>query len=126
MKIDASLESGFSRAVEQAKQYEADGYDGVFTTEAGHDPFLPLAGVARETERVQIGTAIAVAFAHSPLSLAQVAHDLHVESGGRCTLGLGSQVKAHVTRRYSMPWGRPAAQMRELVLAMRADLVVVE
>jgi probable F420-dependent oxidoreductase len=120
VKIDASLDSGFARAVSQAKQYEADGYDGVFTTEAGHDPFLPLPGVARETERVQIGTAIAVAFAHSPLSLAQVAHDLQVESQGRCNLGLGSQVKAHITRRYSMDWGQPAARMRELILAMRA------
>jgi probable F420-dependent oxidoreductase len=120
VKVDASLESGFARAVSQAKQYEAEGYDGVFTTEAGHDPFLPLAGVATETERVQIGTAIAVAFAHSPLSLAQVAHDLQVESQGRCNLGLGSQVKAHVTRRYSMEWGQPAARMRELIRAMRA------
>jgi probable F420-dependent oxidoreductase len=120
MKVDASLESGCARAVSQAKQYESDGYDGVFTTEAGHDPFLPLGAVALETNRVEIGTAIAVAFAHSPLSLAQVAHDLQVESQGRCNLGLGSQVKAHVTRRYSMEWGQPAARMRELILAMRA------
>ena len=120
MKVDASLEGGFARAATDAKRYESEGYDGVWSTEAGHDPFLPLAGVAMETERVAIGTAIAVAFADSPLSLAQVAHDLQVESAGRFHLGLGSQVKAHVTRRYSMPWGQPAARLRELVLAMRS------
>jgi probable F420-dependent oxidoreductase len=120
MRIDASIGGRFIEAADQARRYEADGYDGVWATEAAHDPFLPLALVATETSRVQLGTAIAVAFAHSPLSVAQMAHDLQVESGGRFVLGLGSQIKAHITRRYSLAWGQPAARMREFVLALHA------
>jgi probable F420-dependent oxidoreductase len=120
VKIDASIAGRFGPAADQARAYEAAGYDGVWSTEAAHDPFLPLAVVANQTSRVQLGTAIAVAFAHSPLSVAQVAQDLQVESDGRFVLGLGSQVKAHITRRYSMEWGRPAARMREFILALRA------
>jgi probable F420-dependent oxidoreductase len=107
-------------AAAAAAEAEAQGYDGVFTGEAVGDPFLPLVLAASATERVDLGTSIAVAFARSPMTLAYTAYDLQRFSRGRFFLGLGSQVKAHITRRFSMPWGRPAPQMREFVLAMRA------
>lgn len=84
------------------------------------DPFLPLTVAAENTERVRLGTSIAVAFARAPMTLAYTADDLQRHSGGRLLLGLGSQVRAHVVRRFGMPWGRPAAQLREYVLALRA------
>jgi probable F420-dependent oxidoreductase len=119
MRIDAHL-GGLESAAATALAAEAAGYDGVFTGEVNSDPFLPLALAAGATERIDIGTSIAVAFARSPMAVAYTAHDLQRFSGGRLILGLGSQVSAHITRRFSMPWGRPAAQMREFVLAMRA------
>jgi probable F420-dependent oxidoreductase len=119
MQIDTTL-GGLDSAGEAAAAAEAAGYDGVFTGELNNDPFLPLALAAATTERIDIGTAIAIAFSRSPMALAYTAHELQRFSRGRFVLGLGSQVKAHITRRFSMPWGRPAAQMREFVLAMRA------
>jgi probable F420-dependent oxidoreductase len=119
MLIDTTV-GGLEWAANAAAAAEAIGYNGVFTGEVNSDPFLPLALAAGATERIDIGTSIAVAFARSPMSLAYTAHDLQRFSGGRLVLGLGSQVKAHITRRFSMPWGSPAAQMREFVLAMRA------
>jgi probable F420-dependent oxidoreductase len=119
MLIDTHL-GGLESASAAAAAAEAGGYDGVFTGELNSDPFLPLALAAEATERIDIGTSIAVAFARSPMSVAYTAYDLQRFSGGRLVLGLGSQVRAHITRRFSMPWGRPAAQMREFVLAMRA------
>ncbi|MFD4255105.1 TIGR03617 family F420-dependent LLM class oxidoreductase [Amycolatopsis thermoflava] len=105
---------------ETMRQAERDGFDGVWTTEVKHDPFLPLALGATVTERVTLGTAIAVAFARNPMTVAQTANDLQELSGGRLLLGLGTQIKTHVTRRFSMPWSRPSARMREFVLALRA------
>ncbi|ROS42787.1 TIGR03617 family F420-dependent LLM class oxidoreductase [Amycolatopsis thermoflava] len=105
---------------ETMRQAERDGFDGVWTTEVKHDPFLPLALGATVTERVTLGTAIAVAFARNPMTVAQTANDLQELSGGRLLLGLGTQIKTHVTRRFSMPWSQPAARMREFVLALRA------
>src|SRR6266508_1706409 len=99
---------------------ERIGYDGLWTTETRHDPFLPLLRVAGRSPRIQIGTAIAVAFARSPMTTATVANDMQSYSGGRFTLGLGSQIKPHIERRFSMPWSSPAARMREYVAAMRA------
>src|SRR4051794_16341008 len=90
------------------------------TAEVDGDPFLPLAVAAGRTERLELITSIAVAFARNPMTLAQSAHDLQVQSGGRMVLGLGSQIKPHITKRFSMPWSHPAPRMRELVLAMRA------
>ncbi|ONH33234.1 LLM class F420-dependent oxidoreductase [Pseudofrankia asymbiotica] len=119
MKIDGTL-GALEVAAGQAGDAEAVGYDGVWTGEVSQDPFLPLALAAQATSRVTVGTSIAVALSRSPMSLAYTANDLQRFSGGRFSLGLGSQVKAHITRRFSMPWGRPAAQMREFVLAMRA------
>jgi probable F420-dependent oxidoreductase len=119
MLIDTTL-GGLESAAGAAAAAETAGYDGIFTGELNSDPFLPLAVAAASTERIDIGTSIAVAFSRSPMALAYTAYDLQRFSRGRLVLGLGSQVKAHITRRFSMPWGRPAAQMREFVLAMRA------
>jgi probable F420-dependent oxidoreductase len=105
---------------EAAAALEADGYDGTYTFEGPHDPFLPLVLAAGATEELDLMTAVAIAFARSPMTLAAQAWDLQALSKGRFHLGLGSQVKAHVERRFSMPWRAPAARMRELVLAVRA------
>jgi probable F420-dependent oxidoreductase len=117
--IDTTLGSLESAAAAAARA-EAEGFDGAFTGEVRSDPFLPLALAVASTERIELGTSIAVAFARSPMSLAYTAYDLQRYSRGRFVLGLGSQVKAHITRRFSMPWGRPVAQMREFVLALHA------
>jgi probable F420-dependent oxidoreductase len=120
MKIDGRLSGSLARAAEQAGRAEASGYDGAISAEVNHDPFLPLALAAANTSTIRLATGIAVAFARNPMTVAQTAHDLHRLSGGRLALGLGSQVKAHVTRRFSMPWSQPADRMREFVLAVRA------
>jgi probable F420-dependent oxidoreductase len=109
-----------SGVVESARRAEATGYDGVWTAETSHDPFLPLVLAAEHTSRIQLGTGIAVAFARNPMNLAMVANDLQTMSEGRFMLGLGSQIKPHIEKRFSMPWSHPAARMRELILAMRA------
>ena len=101
-------------------ELERIGYDGVFSFEAKHDPFLPLAVAGEHTTRLQLGTAIAIAFARNPMNLANLAYGLQSLSGGRFLLGLGSQVRPHVEKRFSMPWSQPAARMREMVLAIRA------
>lgn len=103
-----------------AAEIERAGYGCAWVTETVRDPFLVLALAARETRHVRLGTAVAIAFARSPMTLAQSAHDLQRLSGGRLLLGLGSQVRPHVTRRFGMPWSRPADRMREYVLAVRA------
>jgi probable F420-dependent oxidoreductase len=101
-------------------ELEAIGYDGAFSFEAKHDPFLPLAVAAEHTSRIQLGTAIAIAFARNPMNLANLAYDLQVLTAGRFLLGLGSQVRPHVEKRFSSEWGRPAPRMREIVTAVRA------
>ena len=88
--------------------------------ETSHDPFLPLVLAAEHTERLDLATGIVVAFARNPMTLAQVSWDLQAASQGRFILGLGSQIKPHITRRFSMPWSSPAARMREMILAIRA------
>ncbi len=120
MKVDAGLAPNLNRVGDAAKQLEALGYDGARTAETAHDPFFPLLLAAEHTERLTLATSIAVAFARSPMIVAGIAHDLNAYSGGRLTVGLGSQIKPHITKRFSMPWGAPARQMREFVLAMRA------
>ena len=119
MLIDTTL-GALETAAAAAQAAEAGGYDGAFTGEVSGDPFLPLALAAASTERITLGTSIAVAFARSPMLAAYTAWDLQRLSRGRLMLGLGSQVRAHVTRRFSMPWDRPAERMREFVLALRA------
>ena len=99
---------------------EEIGYDGAFSFEAKHDPFLPLVLAAENTQTLRIGTAIAIAFARNPMNLANLAYGMQSISGGRFVLGLGSQVKPHIEKRFSMPWSEPAKRMREMVLAIRA------
>ena len=120
MKVDGGISHDLSRVGAQAQELEAMGYSGLQTAETGHDPFLPLAFAATQTEKVDLVTAIAVAFARTPMVLAPIAHDLNYASKGRFILGLGSQIRAHITKRFSMPWSHPAARMREFILALRA------
>ncbi len=120
MKVDAGIGHQLHKIPETVKAMEAAGYDGVRTAEMNHDPFFPLLLAAEHSEKLELATSIAVAFARSPMNLANIGHDLNAYSKGRFTLGLGSQIKPHITKRFSMQWGAPAAQMRELVLAMRA------
>ena len=121
MRVDGGiLTTNPLDGAQQARELERLGYAGGFTFDGPHDPFLPLLAAASATEQLELSTAIAVAFARSPMLLAQLAWDLQLASRGRFTLGLGSQIKAHIERRFSMPWGQPAARMRELVLAIRA------
>lgn len=96
------------------------GFDGLWSTEVSRDPFLPLMLVARESATLQLGTAVTVAFARNPMTVATVANDLNAFSEGRFILGLGSQIEAHITRRFGMPWSAPAARMREFVQALQA------
>ena len=105
---------------QEARRFEAIGYDGIKLAELNHDPFMPLALAAEHTERIELVTSVAVAFARNPMSMAVQAHDLNAFSRGRFVLGLGSQVKPHVERRFSMPWHKAAAQMREFIEAMQA------
>jgi len=120
MKVDGILPLDLPHVAARARELEGGGFDAGLSAEVANDPFLPLALAAEHTERLELMTSVAVAFARSPMTLAQVAHDLNAYSRGRLILGLGSQVRPHITRRFGMPWSRPAARMRELVLAMRA------
>jgi probable F420-dependent oxidoreductase len=120
MKIDGSIGFDLQNVPANAREAEAAGYAGVWTAETSHDPFLPLLLAAEHTEKLELGTSIAVAFARSPMTLANTAWDLQAYSKGRFILGLGSQIKPHITKRFSMEWSHPAPRMRELVLAMRA------
>ena len=120
MKIDGGIPGALSGAGEAAAAAEGAGYDGVWSAETSHDPFFPLLLAAERTSRMELGTGIAVAFARNPMNLAQIAWDLQSYSQGRFLLGLGSQIKPHITKRFSMEWSHPAPRMREFILAMRA------
>ena len=120
MKVDGGIGWNLNKAGAEAQALEAAGYSGIMTAETAHDPFFPLLIAAQHTHKVDLMTAIAVAFARSPMTLAQIGHDLNAASSGRFILGLGSQIRAHITKRFSMPWSHPAARMREFILAMRA------
>ena len=102
------------------KELEDIGYDGGFSFEAKHDPFLALAVAAEHTTMLRLGTAIAIAFARNPMNLANLGYDMQSISGGRFVLGLGSQVKPHIEKRFSSVWSHPAERMREIVLAIKA------
>ncbi|GIX49207.1 MAG: LLM class F420-dependent oxidoreductase [Candidatus Tectimicrobiota bacterium] len=104
----------------EAQRLESLGFDGLWTVESAHDPFLPLALAAPATSRLQLGTNIAVAFARSPFATALVAWDLQKASQGRFHLGLGTQVRAHVERRFSMPFEHPAARVTDYIRCLRA------
>jgi probable F420-dependent oxidoreductase len=120
MLVDTILGNRLSRAADMARRAEEQGYDAVWSAETGNDPFLPLALAATATSHTALGTSIAVAFGRNPMTLAQMGWDLNQLSGGRFLLGLGSQIKPHIVKRYSMPWSDPAARMREMILAMQA------
>jgi len=121
MLIDAALTTTDLHAVpEAAAAIEAAGYDGILSFEGGHDGMFPLLLAAEHTERVQLTTAVVIAFARNPMTLAQSAYDLNLMARGRFNLGLGTQIKPHIEKRFSMQWSKPVDRMRELVLAIRA------
>jgi len=121
MKIDSLFQPrDLVDAAATAREMEGMGFDGLWTVEAQHDPFLPLAAAAPATKTATLGTAIAVAFPRSPMLLAHTAWDLAAYSGGRFILGLGTQVKGHNERRFSVKWESPGKKLREVILSIRA------
>lgn len=128
MRIDGNVggagvsdgDTGIAEIARQVALAQEAGFDGVWSTEISRDPFLPLVLAAQRSPRLEIGTAVAVAFARNPMTIAVLANDLQTYSAGRFHLGLGTQVKPHIQRRFSMPWSAPAQRMREYVLALRA------
>jgi probable F420-dependent oxidoreductase len=120
MQLDHYLRADPADVPSLARDLEELGFDGVYTAEGPHEPFLSLGLAAEHTTRVTLFTNIAVAFARSPMDLAQTANDLQLASHGRFVLGVGSQIRPHIQNRFSMPWTRPAARMRELVQAIKA------
>jgi probable F420-dependent oxidoreductase len=121
MKVDAMTLGGPLAGVAGAvREAEARGYDGWFVGETAQDPLLACVAAGEASERLQVGTGIAVAFPRSPMHVAYAAHDLQALTGGRFVLGLGSQIKPHIEKRFGTPWSRPAARMREYVLALHA------
>src|SRR3954470_11864452 len=121
MRVDTGVMGTSAVDVGQrARELEELGYDGLLTAETGHDAFLPIALAAEHTERIELATGIAVAFARTPMVLAYTANDLQQMSKGRFVLGLGSQIKPHIEKRFSMPWSHPARRMREYILALQA------
>lgn len=120
MRIDLAYTGSPLGAEDAARRAIEEGFGGLWTSESKHDPFLTLALACRTAPTLSIGSGIAVATARSPFTLAQSAWDLSLLSEGKFALGLGSQVKAHVERRFSMSWGRPVDRMRETIAALRA------
>ena len=120
MKVDGGVALDLGKSAESAKEAESAGYTGAWTAETNHDPFFPLLLAAEHTKKIELGTSIAVAFARNPMTLANIGWDLQSYSQGRFILGLGSQIKPHITKRFSMEWSKPAARMREMILAIRA------
>jgi probable F420-dependent oxidoreductase len=118
MKVDAPLYS-FDAPEAEARRLESKGYAGAFTFEGNHDPFFPLILAARATERIDLYPAVAIAFARNPMLLANIGWDLQAISRGRFKRCLGTQIKPHIEKRFGMPWSRPAARMKEMVLAIK-------
>ncbi|ORB83326.1 LLM class F420-dependent oxidoreductase [Mycobacterium kansasii] len=120
LKVDGGIPNQLARVIESADALERNGYDGGWTAETSHDPFLPLLLAAEHTSRIELGTNIAVAFARNPMTVANLGWDLQSYSQGRFILGLGTQIQAHIEKRFSMPWSHPARRMREFVVALHA------
>ncbi|MDP8972263.1 MAG: LLM class F420-dependent oxidoreductase [Actinomycetota bacterium] len=123
MKLDAGLavEGKHLPGIDElGRAAEDQGFDGIWTSETKHDSFLPLAVAANGTQKIDLGTSVAIAFSRSPMVTAQISWDLQDLSGGRFILGLGTQVKAHIKRRFGMPWDKPAARLKDYILALRA------
>ncbi|MFN8626089.1 MAG: TIGR03617 family F420-dependent LLM class oxidoreductase [Candidatus Binatia bacterium] len=121
MRIYTTVATGDPRDAGRVfRELEDIGYDGGFAFESKHDPFFPLVIAAGATQRLRLGTAVAIGFARNPMVLANIGYDLQVIGGGRFVLGLGSQVRPHIENRFSETWSQPVARMRELVRAIRA------
>jgi probable F420-dependent oxidoreductase len=120
MLFDAALSKVIDAIATDATRVQAEGFDGGWVGETRHDPFMQVMEAGRATSTLQLGTAVAIAFARNPMTVANSAYDLAAFTSGRFVLGLGSQVKAHIERRFAMPWSSPAARMRDFVLALRA------
>ncbi|HEX9831968.1 MAG TPA: TIGR03617 family F420-dependent LLM class oxidoreductase, partial [Mycobacterium sp.] len=118
--IDGTGGADLGVLADQIASAQRIGYDGIWSTEVSRDPFLPLLLAAEKSTSLQLGTAVAVAFARSPMTMATAANDLHTFSRGRFVLGLGSQIQPHITHRFSMPWSAPAERMREYIAALQA------
>ncbi|MFL6022244.1 MAG: TIGR03617 family F420-dependent LLM class oxidoreductase [Marmoricola sp.] len=124
MLLDVQLDARPDQAAARARELLAAGVDGLFTFEGPHDVFLPLivAAGSSDVPDTDLMTNVAIALPRSPMHLAHTAYDLHLLSKGRFRLGLGSQIKPHIENRYGSEWSRPAARMRETVLAVKAIL----
>jgi len=120
VKVSGMLGADLDMAPLAIAELEQRGYDAAFTAEINNDPFFPLVLAAEHSKTIALTTSISVAFARNPMTLANLAWDLNQYSKGRFTIGLGSQIKPHITRRFSMPWSKPAARMREFIQAMQA------
>jgi probable F420-dependent oxidoreductase len=120
MKIDAGLlVTDMQQVASRVQELEETGFDGCFTFEGPHEPFMPLV-LAAEHSNLDIGTGVAIAFARTPMTVANLAHDLQQYSQGRFWLGLGSQIRPHIESRFGMPWSKPVSRMKEFVGALRA------
>lgn len=120
-RLELGARDGSPAGIAQAARFaEEHGYDGVQAPETQHDPLIGCAVAGAATERVRLATAITVAFARSPMTLAMTANDVQLATGGRFALGLGSQIQAHIEKRFSMPWSAPIPRMREFIGALRA------
>jgi probable F420-dependent oxidoreductase len=121
MRVFATVPQEDLRRVGAAAQaIEAEGYDGIVAMENKHDPFLALAIAGTTTRRIELHTGVAIAFARTPMAVAEIGWDLAGSTDGRFVVGLGSQVRAHNERRFSVPWTPPAPRMREYVQVLRA------
>lgn len=120
LRLDVTATGGPAGALDLAVEAERRGFDRLVMSETSYNPFLQLARAADRTESIELATGVAIAFARTPMSLAYEAWGLHEASGGRAVIGLGSQVKPHIVRRFGMEWSRPAARMSEYIAAVRA------
>jgi probable F420-dependent oxidoreductase len=120
LKFDGALLTDLAAVPALARELEGAGYDGAFSFEGPHEPFLPLLLAAEHAPKLEVATGLAIALARNPMVVANLAHDLHAYAKGRFLLGLGSQIRPHIERRYASNWERPLARMREFVLALRA------
>ena len=120
MKVGSRLDGRTPQQIAaSARRAERLGFDAYSSSETNHNPFLPLSIAAEHTERINLRTSIALAFARSPMDVAYIGWDLQAMSNGRFTLGLGSQVRGHIVRRFGMNWSAPAPRMREYIQALR-------
>ena len=121
MRVDGRLDlRDLSQAPALARRLEEMGFDGAFAGESGYDPFLQLTLAAEHSTTLELATGVVIALARNPMQVALAAHELHRYSRGRFILGLGTQVRAHIERRYGAPWSKPTARITEFVAALRA------